>query len=176
VAERPAPDPKYGLGLPITSNVLVPHNELWAEAYELEAALISNTLGEQIVAIEHVGSTAVPGLIAKPIIDIQLGVTDMSLFDAFIATMADLGYDMALNHGVPEHHVFGRGEARTFLVHVVLANSEQWHRPLRFRDRLRADAALRDEYARLKQALARDAADRAAYTAGKTAFVEAHSN
>ena len=174
--DRPAPDPKYGLGLPITSNELVPYNELWPEAYAAEATLISNTLGKHIEAIEHVGSTAVRGLIAKPIIDIQIGVTDMTLSNVFIETMATLGYDLSLNHGILDHHVFGRGDARTFLIHVVHYDSAQWDRPLRFRNRLRADSALRDEYARLKQALARDTADRAAYTAGKTTFVEVHSN
>lgn len=175
MAGRPPPDARYGLGLDADSNRLTPHNDLWAEAYEHEAALIVSVLGDRCIAIEHIGSTAVTGLAAKPIIDIQIGVADLADVADFIEPMARVGYDHAHNHGIPEHEVFGRGQPRTFLVHVVVHESEQWWRPLRFRDRLRASDELRAQYARVKQTLAETTNVRAEYTSGKTAFVDEHS-
>jgi GrpB-like predicted nucleotidyltransferase (UPF0157 family) len=87
--------------------------------------------------------------------------------------LAPLGYDYAAHAGVAEHLVFGRGLARTHLVHVVRYGSAAWHRALAFRDALRGDAALRESYAALKRELAqRYGIDRNRYTEGKSAFVE----
>lgn len=145
----------------------------WAELFTEEAARLRVALGDLALAIEHYGSTSVPGLVAKPLLDILVGgpqATDASLY---IAALAPAGYDHAPHAEVPEHLVFGRGLARTHLVHVVRYGGAAWHRALVFRDALRGDAALRETYAALKRELAqRHGVDRSRYTEGKSAFVE----
>jgi GrpB-like predicted nucleotidyltransferase (UPF0157 family) len=166
----------YGLGLEQGSNRLVDHNPLWPQAFAEEAARIRAGLGEKVLAIEHYGSTSVPALRAKPIIDLQIGVADIDDGLLFIEPMARLGYDYAGDQGIPEHHIFGKGRARSFLAHVVVYQGAQWVRCLRFRDRLRSDANLRAAYEALKLRLASDPTNtRAAYTAGKTNFIHGAS-
>lgn len=144
----------------------------WAGLYAEEAARISAALGPAVVAIEHYGSTSIPGIKAKPIIDLLVGMPRLDDALNHIAAMAALGYDHAAHAGVPDHHVFGRGAARTHLAHFVEHEGSSWFECLRFRDRLRADPGLAQAYERLKVELAaRHPQDRAAYTAGKTAFV-----
>jgi GrpB-like predicted nucleotidyltransferase (UPF0157 family) len=163
----------YGLGLEQEINRLADSSPLWPQAFAEEAARIRDALGEKALAIEHYGSTAVPGLRAKPIIDLQIGVADINHGLLFIEPMAKLGYDYAGDQGIREHHIFGKGRARTHLAHVVVYRGQQWLKGLRFRDRLRSDANLRAAYEALKLRLAADPANnRAAYTAGKTEFVE----
>ena len=144
----------------------------WASLYEQEAARIANALGQAVVAIEHYGSTSIPGIKAKPIIDLLIGVPHLDEALRLVEAMQGLGYDYAAHAGVPGHHVFGRGAARTHLAHFVEHAGESWFECLRFRDRLRADAELARAYERLKIELAaKYPRDRAAYTAGKSAFV-----
>jgi GrpB-like predicted nucleotidyltransferase (UPF0157 family) len=145
----------------------------WAELFAEEAARLRLALGDLAIAIEHYGSTSVPGLVAKPLLDILVGGPEPNDAEPYIAALAPLGYDYAAHAGVPEHLVFGRGRARTHLVHVVRYGGGAWHRALAFRDALRADAGLRDVYAALKRKLAqRHGVDRSRYTADKSAFVE----
>lgn len=167
-------DPAYGLGLEQGVNRLVDYNPLWPRAFAEEAARLREALGDAAIAIEHYGSTSVPGLRAKPIIDIQIGVTRIEQGLGFIEPLARLGYDYAGDQGIPEHHIFGRGKIRTHLSHVVVHGGDQWLRSLRFRDRLRADPVARAEYEALKSRLAATTTNRADYTAGKTEFVLAH--
>jgi GrpB-like predicted nucleotidyltransferase (UPF0157 family) len=103
----------YGLGLEQEVNRLVDPNPLWARAFAEEAARILTAVGEKALAIEHYGSTAVPNLRAKPIIDLQIGVADIDHGLLFIEPMASLGYDYAGGQGIPDHHIFGKGRART---------------------------------------------------------------
>jgi GrpB-like predicted nucleotidyltransferase (UPF0157 family) len=165
-------DPRYGLGLEPGVNRLVEHNFLWATAFAEEAARIKAALGDLALAIEHYGSTSVPGLRAKPIIDIQIGVADINDGLRFIGPMAELEYDYAGDQGIPEHHIFGRGKARTHLAHVVVYRGNQWFRSLRFRDRLRSEPDVRAAYEALKLKLADSTTTRAEYTAGKAAFID----
>jgi uncharacterized protein (TIGR02246 family) len=115
----------------------------------------------------------VPGLVSKPILDILVGGPGERDAALYIAALAPLGYEYAPNAGVPHHLLFGRGTARTHLVHVARYGSEAWHRALAFRDALRADAALRKAYASLKRELAEQfTSERNRYTAAKGAFIE----
>lgn len=168
------PANEYGLGLEQGANRLVAYNPLWPQAFAEEAARIRAALGPQALAIEHYGSTAVPGLSAKPIIDLMIGVSDIDHGLAFIEPMAGLGYDYAGGQGIPNHHIFGKGAARTRLAHVMIHDSLAWRRALGFRDRLRADPIARAAYEALKRDLAASANSRGEYTAGKSGFVEAH--
>lgn len=165
-------DQTWGLGLEWGSNRLTDHNPLWARAFEQEAARIKAALGPLSLGIEHYGSTSVPGLRAKPIIDLQIGVGHIDDGLRFLEPMAGLGYDYAGDQGIPEHHVFGRGKPRTHLAHVVVHESEQWFSSLRFRDRLRSDPLIRAEYERLKLSLAAATSVRAEYQSGKAGFIE----
>jgi GrpB-like predicted nucleotidyltransferase (UPF0157 family) len=141
--------------------------------FAVEATCLRGALGDLAIAVEHYGSTSVPGLVAKPLLDILVGGPDASDATPYRSLLTPLGYDYAANAGVPDHLVFGRGTARTHLVHVVRYGGRAWQRALAFRDALRQDVALRDTYAALKRELARQhGAERSRYTAGKSAFVE----
>jgi len=114
----------------------------------------------------------VPGLVAKPLLDILLGGPEATDPAPYIAALAPLGYEYSAHAGVPEHLVFGRGTARTHLVHVVRYGASAWRRALAFRDALRADSGLRDAYAALKRELAeRHGRERSRYTEEKSAFI-----
>ena len=169
-------DPKYGLGLEQGVNRLVEHNSLWSEAFDAEAARIGNAIGSLAIAIEHYGSTSVPNLRAKPIIDLLIGVSDIGDGTRMIEPMARLGYDYAGSQGIPHHHIFGLGVARTHLAHVVVHMGDQWLGSLRFRDRLKASSGLRDQYQELKARLAAETTNRAEYNDGKTAFISRYSD
>jgi GrpB-like predicted nucleotidyltransferase (UPF0157 family) len=159
-------------GVPHGHVVLADWTPQWADLFTLEAARLRAALGPLALAIEHYGSTSVPGLRAKPILDILVGgkqATDPALY---VAALAPLGYEYAPWAGVPEHLVFGLGVDRTHLVHVVLFEGPAWRQGLRFRDALRADPSLRAEYGALKERLARERpTDRARYTEEKARFV-----
>jgi len=160
-------------GVPHGAVQLVAWTPRWRTLFEEEAGRLRIALGRLALGIEHYGSTSVPGLLAKPILDILVGVPPPLNPTPYVAALTPLGYEYAPWAGVPEHLVFGRGRARTHLVHVVEHEGSAWERALRFRDLLRADAALAAAYAGLKVALARrHPADRASYTAEKAAFIE----
>jgi GrpB-like predicted nucleotidyltransferase (UPF0157 family) len=145
----------------------------WQTLFEEEAGRLRHALGPLALGLEHYGSTSVPGLLAKPILDILVGGPSPLDPAPYVGALLPLGYEYAPRAGVPEHLVFGRGRARTHLVHVVEHGGSAWQRDLRFRDLLRADAALAAAYAALKVALARRyPADRASYTAAKAGFIE----
>jgi GrpB-like predicted nucleotidyltransferase (UPF0157 family) len=145
----------------------------WLTLFEAEAKRLQAALGALALGLEHYGSTSVPGLPAKPILDILVGAPLPLSPGPYVEALAPLGYEFVPGAGVPEHLVFGRDQLRTHLVHVVEHGGSAWRRGLRFRDALRADAALAAAYAELKAALALDySADRATYTAAKAAFIE----
>jgi putative glutamine amidotransferase len=147
----------------------------WPDRYEAEAARIKTALPSGLVArIDHVGSTAVPGLAAKPIIDIQLSLHSMVPRDAYVEPLVALGYRWVLDPWDVEHEYFSRdieGERR-FHLHVCAAGSRWERRHLVFRDRLRShpDDAL--AYGELKRELAAaHPRDTLSYTQAKTAFI-----
>jgi GrpB-like predicted nucleotidyltransferase (UPF0157 family) len=151
---------------------VVPYCDQWADTFAVWRRRLSEALGDAAVRIEHVGSTAVPGLDAKPIIDIQVSVLDVEDEDAYVSVIEALG--VSLRFREPGHRYFrpAGDRARTVHIHVCNAGSD-WERehPL-FRDYLRANPKARDAYARLKQELAdRYRDDRIAYNEGKTAFI-----
>jgi GrpB-like predicted nucleotidyltransferase (UPF0157 family) len=152
---------------------LIPWTPRWTTLFEQEARLLQAALGPLALGLEHYGSTSVPGLPAKPILDILVGVRPPLDPTPYVAALAPLRYEYVPWAGVPEHLVFGRDEVRTHLVHLVEYGGSAWQRGLRFRDILRADPALAAAYAKLKMGLALDhSADRPRYTAGKATFIE----
>ena len=150
------------LGLKHRTNRLVPYHEGWPAAFEAERERLAEALGSLALGIEHYGSTSVPGLAAKTILDILIGVSPLENWQLCHAPLIGLGYDYAANAGVPGHHIFGRGRdltERTHLVHVVLFGGDSWVGNIAFRDALRADAELRDAYLRVKQVAVEAAPD-----------------
>ena len=103
---------RFGLGLPQDQNRLAASNPDWPLAFEAEAARLKASLGPFVIAIEHYGSTSVPGLAAKPILDLLVGVAGLADVPAWASVMAGLGYEDRGREVVPGHHIFGRGEAR----------------------------------------------------------------
>jgi GrpB-like predicted nucleotidyltransferase (UPF0157 family) len=165
------------LGLKANLNLLVAYDPLWPVAFEDEKVRLAKVLGPVAKRIEHYGSTAVPGLCAKPILDIMVGIAPLSEWERCRPALEALGYDYAEGAGIPEHYIFGRGRdrmERTHLVHVVEYQGESWRGSLAFRDALRRDASLRESYAQEKERAAAAApGNRAAYNLQKGAFITA---
>lgn len=164
------------LGLKKSINLLVDYDEGWPAAFETERQRIADALPETALAIEHIGSTAVPGMRAKPILDILVGVESLADWEKCYEPLVALGYDYAVNAGVPNHHIFGRGRdesERTHLVHIVEYASETWDAEIVFRDALRRDPDLCRAYVEMKEAAVRAAPEnRVAYNEYKGPFVQ----
>ncbi len=161
------------LGLASDRVRLAAPNPLWAQLYAEEAERLNAAVGSCLRGLEHYGSTSVPVLKAKPILDILAGVPSLSDGRGLAAPLAALGYEDMGTDVVPGHHLFGKGEARTHLLHVVEYGSPIWTEALCFRDALRADPALAADYEALKVRLSEQFAEsRAEYTAAKAGFIQ----
>jgi GrpB-like predicted nucleotidyltransferase (UPF0157 family) len=144
----------------------------WNILFEEEAKRLDPAIFGIHGVLEHCGSTSIPDIPAKPILDMLLGIPAPIDIERVKGALLPLGYEHATWAGVPGHEVFGRGNPRTHLIHVVPLNAEAWDRMLTFRNRLRKDACLAAEYAQLKRVLAaQHPRDRATYTDGKSEFV-----
>jgi GrpB-like predicted nucleotidyltransferase (UPF0157 family) len=164
------------LGLRHGVNLLVDYDPGWVRAFDEERSRLFAVLGEKVRSVEHYGSTAVPGLRAKPIMDILVGVATISQWVHCKQPLERLGYDYAANAGVPEHHIFGRGRdktERTHLVHVVEFDGPSWRSNLAFRDALRSDPSLRAAYELEKErAITAAPTGRPQYNMIKRAFID----
>ncbi|MEX2081355.1 MAG: GrpB family protein [Dehalococcoidia bacterium] len=159
--------------------VLVPYDPDWPSRFAEAAAAIVAACAGVVTAIEHVGSTSIPGLGAKPFIDIMPGLSRHSDGPAMVAPMASLGYEYRGEFGISGRHYFTRhieGDSSVWKhnVHTYEVGHVEWDRHLVFRDALRADAALAQRYLDLKLDLAgRFPEDVDAYAMAKSEFVEA---
>lgn len=153
---------------------IVPYDPSWPARFEDERATLQDAIGEWVVSgIHHVGSTAVPGLDAKPIIDILVGVADLPGSRGCMEQLGELGYLYA-PYRPDEMHWFCKPDPsrRTHHLRLVAHDSPRFRHELEFRDRLRRDAGLAAEYAALKHRLAaRFEHDREAYTEAKGDFI-----
>ena len=143
--------------------------------YEAERRRIVEAIGPWLDTIEHVGSTSVPGLAAKPVIDIMPGVRTLEDDRHFIRPMEELGYSYVpvYEDDIPERRYFRRGEPRLFHVHVTESGGDFWMRHLAFRDYLRSHRQSAVEYASLKRRLAGEhGSDRLGYVNAKSGFIE----
>lgn len=151
---------------------LAEYDPQWPLLAAREMQRLAAALGPLVRGIEHIGSTAVPGLPAKPILDLALAVESAAQLPALAAGLAGLGYRAWGEHGLPGRQFFSRGEPVTHHVHAVVGGSPHWMVWLQFRDHLRQDAADRQVYAVCKRQLAIvHPHDRAAYTRGKDDLV-----
>ncbi len=169
------------IGLQRGTVKLSPHNPEWAELFEQEKKLLINTFGDPILAVEHIGSTAIPGIPAKPIIDMNVGVASLEVARVMKEKFEALGYEH--RPFVPgqtkedlqrqELYVKGSEERRTHYVHVMVHGSDHWKDDILFRDYLRQHPSRARQYAELKGKLAtKHADDRTAYTKGKEQFIQ----
>jgi GrpB-like predicted nucleotidyltransferase (UPF0157 family) len=155
---------------------IIEHNPDWANMFEREAESIRTALGNLTVEIQHIGSTAVPGLAAKPVIDIMVGLHNLSDGESTIQPLENLGYVYWAENPNPEKMFFVKGippygEKRTHHVHVVEIDGEFWQRRL-FRDYLRRNSEEAQRYEKLKRDLAvQFRNDREAYTQGKSDYI-----
>ena len=152
------------------------HDVAWAQAFDLERARLHALLPGVFLAIEHIGSTAVPGLVAKPVIDLMAAVQSLDGADLLIDRLCASGYTASAEFNATltdrKWLMRWRDGRRTHHLHIVVRGSAPWNDRLAFRDALRHDSALADRYAKLKTELAAThRADREAYTEAKAEFV-----
>jgi GrpB-like predicted nucleotidyltransferase (UPF0157 family) len=160
------------LGLEHGRVALAAHNEAWRILFEQEALALHKALTSRVSGIEHIGSTSVPDIQAKPILDLMLGLKTLDDGPGLAGELAELGYEFRPGAGIPGEHVYAKGTPRTHLLHVVAFEGEAWQQKLSFRNALREEPELASAYQELKVGLSnRFPDDRAAYTAGKTDFV-----
>ena len=159
---------------------LEPHDPAWSHAFEREAVAVRRALGARVRQVDHVGSTAVPGLAAKPIIDLQVSVDALQPMAPLVEALGPLGYRHIPLGDFDRVYPFLRkpGDGpTTHHLHLCDTASEQAWRHVAFRDALRADAALAARYEQLKRTLAREhhgqtLESRERYSLAKTDFVE----
>jgi GrpB-like predicted nucleotidyltransferase (UPF0157 family) len=163
----------------MTTIEIVPYDLRWPAVFETEADRLRGALGPLALRIDHNGSTAVPGLAAKPIIDIQVSVASLQPLAPYRDRLASIGYVHAPHADDVFCPFFHRpaGWPHTHHVHLVRSGSEEERRTLAFRDYLRDHAAARDEYEALKRKLACEftadsAESREGYAIAKSELVE----
>lgn len=155
---------------------LAQYDPAWPERFAAESARLRAALGDAAAAVEHVGSTAVPGLVGKPVLDVAIAVPSEAAADACIAPLTELGYAYRGPHGDdPRRRYYVRdvGGARVAQLHLYVLPAAAWEEKLAFRDALRADPALAAAYAAEKQRVAAAVAwDKGAYSVAKGPFVQ----
>jgi GrpB-like predicted nucleotidyltransferase (UPF0157 family) len=139
--------------------LLVAYDPAWPELFEAERARVLAAIGQHVSAVEHVGGTSVPGLGARPIIDVLVGLPHFSAADACIEPLKRLGYGFRGEVGIPQRYFFRKPDVeswadRTHHLHLVEQESPEWKRMLRFRDYLRAHPEEAQAYDDLKRELA----------------------
>ena len=165
---------RYGAG-PI---IIADYDPAWPAMFKQERAILQTALGSLLVACEHVGSTAVPGLAAKPIIDLLVGVRSLAEAEShYIEPLETLGYIHIPDYKswLADELFFRKGITGPWTHHLRMMqpSSPLWERRLLFRDYLRRHREVADTYANLKRSLATEFGDNiAAYRDAKTAFIE----
>jgi len=156
--------------------VIADYDPLWPGLAAEEMARIQAALGDHLLAIEHVGSTSVPGLAAKPLLDLMAGLRSLDEARACVPQVEALGYRYRPGDSIPDRVYFNKGpeSGRTHHLYLVELGGEYWVRHIAFRDALRTDPALAADYAALKRRLAAQyGTDRIGYTEAKTEFIQA---
>lgn len=155
---------------------MVPHNSRWRQEFEDEARQIAEALGTNLVTVHHIGSTAIPGIYAKPVIDMLLVVRSHADLDEQQPVMESLGYAVLRELGIPGRRYFRRDNTlgdRTHQIHAFEAGSPQIVRHLAFRDYMIAHPETAQQYSDLKRELAAKHPNGIeAYMDGKDAFIQ----
>lgn len=156
--------------------IIEKYNINWRTKFEEEFSLLMNSIKESDIKIEHIGSTSVDGLAAKPIIDIMIGLKDFNTADNHISSIESLGYNYISKYEdlMPYRRFFTKESngKRTHHIHMVGYKTEFWNRHLRFRNHLRINNEDRDKYLELKMDLAkREWANGNEYADAKSEFI-----
>lgn len=162
------------LGLCRGAVVLVPYRHEWEHLFEEEAKLLRSALGDELVSVEHIGSTSIKRMDAKPILDVMIGMVSMDRANAMFGILSNMGYQHRPNGDLVDRVFFAKGpeHLRTHHLSLTYLNSQFWTEHILFRNALRTNTALAREYAELKRQLARKhGLDRECYTQGKEQFV-----
>jgi GrpB-like predicted nucleotidyltransferase (UPF0157 family) len=154
---------------------VVPYNPAWPTLFCEEAELLKKTLGDTAEKIHHIGSTAVLGLAAKPVIDILIEISSLEKLDALNSAMESIGYQPKGEFGIPRRRYFAKGEMdRTHQIHAFLSGDLHVTRHLAFRDYLIANPKTANEYGQLKMSIAKTCSnDINRYCDGKDEYVKA---
>ena len=152
---------------------MVDYDPEWPHLYQKEQAILAKAFSPLHPHIEHIGSTAVPGLCAKPIIDIMVGLPVLEGADRYGPLVRPLGYVHVEQEDEGRRVFFRKGMPRTHHLHIVAFGGEDWHSHLAFRELLRNDPDLRGRYADLKRRSAKmHREDREAYVRSKQGFIQ----
>ncbi|MGA2555676.1 MAG: GrpB family protein [Verrucomicrobiota bacterium] len=147
----------------------------WAARFAEERARIAKALAGNALEIQHIGSTAIPGITAKPVLDIAAAIHDFESGHALVPALVSLGYTYRGENGIARRHYFERGDL--YHLHVFDQGSLDWLRHLRFRGRLLASPGLAARYTQVKLAAARESGgNRARYQDLKASFIEEVQN
>ncbi len=155
---------------------VVPHDRSWRIQFAHESIAIAHTLGKNTIAVHHIGSTAIPGIYAKPIVDFLVEVREIAIVDPFNSAMQTLGYEAMGEFGIPGRRYFRKdiNGVRTHHVHTFEIGSPQIDRHLNFRDYMIAHSEEAKRYSDLKRDLAKQfPTDIEGYMDGKDAFIKA---
>jgi GrpB-like predicted nucleotidyltransferase (UPF0157 family) len=154
---------------------VVPHDPNWSNLFKAEADELTAIFGQEVAAIHHIGSTAIPNIRAKPIIDILVKVHDIEKIDEFNEAIMELGYQPKGEFGIPGRRFFIKGDdaTRTHHVHMFQAGGPEVERYLNFRDYMMAHPEEAQAYSRLKEELVREfPEDIEGYMEGKDGFIK----
>jgi GrpB-like predicted nucleotidyltransferase (UPF0157 family) len=155
---------------------VVPHNPRWRDAFEAEAGHVAAALGENVVAVHHIGSTAIPNIYAKPVVDLLVEVRDLSEVDGRSTAMESLGYEVMGEYGIPGRRYFRkdtREGVRTHHIHAFEAGSAEVVRHLAFRDYMISHPVDAQRYSELKRRLAAENPQSMdGYMDGKDGFIK----
>lgn len=162
------------IGLARGTVKLVPHDPRWQAAFKVEAKLLRETLSISSEHIQHVGSTAIPGILAKPIIDIAIPVDDLAIADEWAGPLAKIGYwNKGPEPTMSDRRFFAKGPENKRTIYLHLVTTKEYQKLITFRDTLRANPELAQEYSNLKVKLAASLKDdRKQYTSLKNDFIQ----
>lgn len=153
-----------------------PHRDSWKRDFEIEAAKVQSALGSSVNALHHIGSTAIPGIYAKPVIDILADVTSLETVDEHLHDMQALGYESMGEFGISGRRFFRKNDdsgMRTHHIHAFVHRSPHIGRHLVFRDYLISHPDMAQAYSELKRGLVQTCdGDIEAYMEGKDAFIK----
>ena len=158
---------------------LMAHDSTWSEKAAAEGKIIRDILPHSPLIIEHIGSTAIPGIQAKPIVDLMIGVSNLKDAEEFVSPLESIGYSFWRDNPEKNRFYFVKGlrqfggTGRTHHIHIVERTSKFWQDHISFRNYLRANSDAAGDYQKLKSGLANKfREDREAYTDGKTEFIQ----
>ena len=162
----------HSLGLESGVVRVVAYDQNWPVLFRAESERLHHTCSALLIHLEHIGSTAVPGLSAKPVLDILAGHPASVSPMVYVVPLTRAGYVHRGDRGIVGHQFFRRGDPRAYHIHLVEHNGSLWRQYVAFRDHLRANAGDARRYDDLKRALAaRFPRDRESYINGKAEFV-----